>query len=265
MISKQDKDKQIKEDIEENLTLNSPTIYGIIAEEGREEMERPFNSLLFSGIVAGLCISFSLFTMGYLSLLTDNKIIIALGYTIGFLIVIKGRLQLFTENTITVILPLLKRPTGRNFYRTGRLWLIVFCANMIGTALTALLVGHGGIATEKQMTAFIEISKYAIDKTPSEVFLTAIPAGFILAAMVWMLPSTQSSKTLVIILMTFVISIGHFSHVVAGSTEAFLLLFENNITLVETMTYIGLAAAGNIIGGTVLFSMLAYGQTYKEL
>ena len=265
MRTRLNREQQIKEDIEDNLTLTSPTIYGIIAEEGQEEMERPFNSLLFSGIAAGLCISFSLFTMGYLSLLTDNKIVIALGYTVGFLMVIKGRLQLFTENTITVILPLLKRPTGRHFYRTGRLWLIVFCANMVGTALTALLVGPGGIGTPAHMQAFVEISKHALDKTPAEVFLTAIPAGFILAATVWMLPSSRSSKALVVILMTFVISIGGFSHVVAGSTEAFLLLFENHISLFETFSYIALAAAGNVIGGTALFSMLAYGQTYKEL
>lgn len=265
ILTKRDKEKQIKEDIEENLTLNSPTIYGIIAEEGKEEMERPFNSLLFSGIAAGLCISFSLFTMGYLSLMTDNKIIIAFGYTVGFLMVIKGRLQLFTENTITVILPLLRRPTGRHFFATIRLWGIVFLANMIGTALTALLVGPGGIGTDAQMAAFIEISHHAVDKTNLGIFLTAIPAGFILAAMVWMLPSSRSSKAMIIILMTFVISIGGFSHVVAGSTEAFLLLFSDEISVMHTLTYILLAAAGNIIGGTALFSMLAYGQTYKEL
>lgn len=265
MLSRQDKEKQTKVDIEENLSLTSPTIYGIIAQEGEEEMRRPFNSLLFSGIASGLCISFSLFTMGYLSLLTDNPLIIAFGYTIGFLIVIKGRLQLLTENTITVILPLLKRPTSRNFYLTGRLWLIVFCANMIGTALTALLVGPGGISMPDHLAAFIKISHHALDKSHTDMFLTAIPAGFILASMVWMLPSSQSSKTIIIILMTFVISIGEFSHVIAGSTEAFLLVFTNEIPFQEAATYIALAAAGNIIGGTALFSMLAYGQTYKEL
>ncbi len=265
MNTHREKTKQIKEDIEDNLSLTTPTIYGIIAQEGKEEMDRPFPSLLFSGIVAGLCISFSLFVMGYLSLMTDNKMIIAFGYTVGFLMVIKGRLQLFTENTITVILPLLKRPTIRNFYRVGRLWGVVFLANMIGTASAAFVVGPLGVSPAEHVGAFVDISAKALDKIPMEIFLTGIPAGFILASMVWMLPSTHYSKVLVILLMTYVISIGHFSHVVAGSTEAFLLFFTSQISFFDAFTYIVLAAAGNIVGGTVLFSLMAYGQTYKEL
>ena len=253
-----------KAEIEERLSLTTPYIYAVIAQEGKEELSRPFNSLLFSGIAAGLCISFSLFTMGYLAILTTNPLVIALGYTIGFLIVIKGRLQLFTENTIAVILPLLAHFTWRNLYRTSRLWGIVFIANMMGTALAAFMMGPIGMASGEQMQAFIDISQKALDKDAMDIFLTAIPAGFILASMVWMFPSTNS-QTLVILIMTYVISIGHFSHVVAGSTEAFLLLMENHIGLGECLTYILLAGLGNIVGGTVLFSVLAYGQTYQEL
>ena len=254
-------DKQIKE----NLSLTSPTIYEIISKEGEEELERPPSSLLFSGIVAGLCISFSLYAMGYLSLLTDNQAIIALGYTIGFLMVSKGRFQLFTENTITAILPTLNRKSKNDFLGTARLWGIVFMANMIGTAVSAFLMGPVGVASPDQLAAFIEISKEMVIKSPASIFLTAIPAGFILATMVWMLPSTKDSKTIVVLLMTYVISIGHFSHVVAGSAEVFLLLFSGKISFIFALKYIFLAGLGNIVGGTVIFSLLAYAQTYKEL
>jgi len=253
-------DKQVKE----NLTLTAPTIYEIIAEEGREELERPFNSLLFSGIAAGLCISFSLFTMGYLALMTDNPLIISVGYCIGFLMVILGRLQLFTENTITAILPVLNKFSTYTVMATAKLWGLVFVANMIGTAFAAFLIGPVGIAPIEQLEMFLAISHHAVDKTPMEIFLTAIPAGFILATTVWMLPSSRS-KVLVIMLMTYVISIGGFSHVVAGSTEVFLMLFNNELGIIDGLTFIVLAGLGNIVGGTFLFSMLAYGQTYMEL
>lgn len=253
------------ETVKENLTLTSPVIYEIIKKEGEEELSRPPNSLLFSGIVAGLCISFSLFTMGYLSLLTDNTALIAAGYTVGFLMVSKGRFQLFTENTITAILPALNRMSTAGFMKTGRLWGIVFFANMIGTAFAALLMGTLGVASDIQLEVFIAISKEAVIKDGTKVFLTAIPAGFILATMVWMLPNTPDSKTAVVLLMTYIISIGGFSHVVAGSCEAFLLLFEGYMGLWPTVQYIFLAGLGNITGGTILFSLLAYAQTYKEL
>ena len=251
--------------IEKNLTLTSPTIYEIIAKEGEEELERPPSSLLFSGIVAGMCISFSLFTMGYLSLLTDNKTFIAAGYTVGFLMVSLGRFQLFTENTITAILPALSRFSKEGFISTGRLWAIVFIANMLGTAFAAFMMGPVGIASAEQLATFINISKDMVIKSPINIFLTAIPAGFILATMVWMLPNASASKTIIVLLMTYIISIGHFSHVVAGSAEAFLLLFEGGLGIKDTFIYIFLAGLGNIVGGTVLFSMLAYAQTYKEL
>ena len=251
--------------IEENLTLTSPTIYEIISKEGEEELERPPSSLLFSGIVAGICISFSLFTMGYLSLITDSKVVIALGYTMGFLMVSKGRFQLFTENTITAILPALNSKSKTKMLCTGRLWGIVFVANMIGTAFATFLMGPVGIASPEQMEAFMSISRDMVIKSHLNIFLTAIPAGFILATMVWMLPNAKNSKISVVLLMTFVISIGHFSHVVAGSAEAFLLLYQGQISLSYTISYILLAGLGNITGGTVLFSMLTYAQTYKEL
>ena len=252
--------------IEENLSLTSPTIYEIIVQEGREELERPPSSLLFSGIVAGICMSFSLYTMGYLSLLTDNRALIAMGYTIGFLMVSKGRFQLFTENTITAILPALNAFSLKTSLCTARLWVIVFIANMIGTAFSAFLMGPAGVASSEQLEVFLSISKnFVVKESPETIFLTAIPAGFILATMVWMLPNTQNSKIFVVLLMTYVIAIGHFSHVVAGSSEAFLLLFEGQLSLADTLTYISLAGLGNIVGGTVLFSLLAYAQTYKEL
>lgn len=254
-----------QQEIQENLTLTAPTIYEIISKEAEQELGRPVQSLVFSGIAAGLCISFSLFVMGYLSLMSDNPLIVAMGYCVGFLVVIKGRMQLFTENTITVILPLLKNTCWRNFKCTGRLWGIVFVTNMIGTFLAAFMASQVGIATPDQLAEFIKLSSKAMDKTSAEIFLTAIPAGFILAAMVWMLPSAQSNKFFIILMMTYVISIGGFAHVVAGSTKAFLLLLEHQINLSDCLQYIALAGAGNIVGGSVLFSVLAYAQTSKEL
>lgn len=254
-----------KDEIQENLPLASPTIYEIISQEAQQELVRPVQSLVFSGIAAGLCISFSLFVMGYLSLMSNNPLIVAMGYTVGFLIVIKGRLQLFTENTITVILPLLKNTSWRNFKRTGQLWGIVFITNMIGTFFAAFMASQVGIATPDQLAEFVKLSAKALDKTTGDVFLMAIPAGLILAAMVWMLPSAQGNKFFIILMMTYVISIGGFSHVVAGSTKAFLLLLENQINLADCVLYITLAGAGNIVGGSVLFSVLVYAQTSKEL
>lgn len=257
--------------VEGNLRISSPTIYEVIAAEGQEELDRPFSSLAWSGLAAGICISFSMLTMGYIYLHgsaegdTTNFMLQSIGYTFGFLIVVLGRLQLFTENTITVILPLLERKSMKALAATARLWGIVFVMNMVGTFLIAVLISKFGFATTDQLEAIIHVAEHAVLKDTWDVFVTGIPAGFLIAAMVWMCPGAKNNQFFIIFFMTFLIALGEFSHVVAGSAEAFLLAFVDQITFLQAWEYIIAAGAGNILGGTGLFALLAYAQVKAEM
>ena len=249
--------------------LASPTIYEIIATEGEEELARPIPSLAWSGLIAGLCISFSLFCEGYLRHHLpgdgDYFLIENFGYTFGFVIVIIARLQLFTENTITVVLPLLEKRTKRNFIRTGKLWAAVLCTNFVGTFIAAFLVVKLNIVSPELLAVFTDISKHAVMHDFWHTFKLGIPAGFLIACLVWMLPSAHGgSQFFVIVMMTYIIAIGDFAHIVAGSAEAFLLLIQGDIGLTQTIQFLIAACAGNIIGGTFLFALLAYNQVRFE-
>jgi formate/nitrite transporter FocA (FNT family) len=254
-------------EVDKNLRLASAEIYEVIAKEGNEELNRPFQSLAWSAVVAGICISFSLFCEGFLmaNLENPNFLVENMGYTVGFLIVIIGRFQLFTENTITVVLPLLDKMSAYMFRRTARLWGIVFVANMIGTFLVALLASYFPFFSDVQMDAFLAVSDHAVNKGYKEIFFTAIPAGFLIAALVWMMPSIEGAKFWIVILVTYVIAIGDFAHVVAGSAEAFLLILNGETSIMHGLGYLAMAAAGNIIGGTGLFALMAYAQVQREI
>jgi formate/nitrite transporter FocA (FNT family) len=257
------------ERIEEKRKLSSPTIYEIISREGDEELKRPATSLAWSGVAAGICISFALLAQGFLARYlpeTDaSTLLIKMGYVFGFLIVIMSRLQLFTENTITVILPLLERRTMRTLMRTARLWGIVFVTNMIGTFIVALMIyGHHkyfGAPIEH----FVEISKHAVLRDGVALFFEAIPAGFLIAAMVWMMPTAHGSEFFVLFSMIYLIALGNFAHVVAGSAEAFLLVLTGDASIGAATQFILAAGVGNVIGGTGLFALLAYAQVQSEL
>lgn len=54
------------EEIEELLRLRAPLVYHIIRTEGDEELARPFSSLWWSGVAAGLRISMSVVVEGLL-------------------------------------------------------------------------------------------------------------------------------------------------------------------------------------------------------
>jgi len=84
-------------------------IYKVVRRLGEEEMERPLTSLWWSGLAAGLSISFSLLSQAimtaHLSEASWQSLVVSFGYCIGFIMAVLSRQQLFTESTITAVLP----------------------------------------------------------------------------------------------------------------------------------------------------------------
>lgn len=256
-------------EVAEHRSLSSITVYSVIESEGEEELERPVNSLWWSSIAAGIGISSSVLAEGILhDVFNDHPrrdAIENLGYTVGFVLVILSRLQLFTENTITVVLPVLKNWCAKSLYCAGRLWLVVFAGNMAGTFVTAALTLWLGTAHPEHIEGMLAISHHFGEMTAWEAFKFGIPAGFFIAAIVWMLPSAKGTEILVIMLFTYLIAMGGFAHVVAGSTEMFLLWLNGDVAVGKVVALIGAAFIGNVAGGTGLFALLAYGQVKQEL
>ena len=257
--------------VSEHGNLSPLTVYSIILREGEDELRRPKISLWWSGVAAGVGISTSVLVEGIIrsNLGSDHPyltLIESLGYSFGFGLVILCRLQLFTENTITVVLPVLADPTRNRFFCAARLWGIVLAANLCGTFLTAAISVHGGILPAESLAAIMEISRHLAELTPVETFLRGIPSGFFIAAMVWMLPSAKRSEVLVIVMFTWLIAAGDFTHVIAGSNEIFTLVLSGEMNIFTALNYhIFPVLLGNILGGTGLFAMLAYGQVHEEM
>lgn len=256
--------------VEKKLRLTSPMVYEIVREEGEEELRRPLLSLWWSGLAAGIAISMSVVAEGLLRQYLPNApwrpLVENFGYCVGFLIVILGRFQLFTENTITAVLPLIAKKTGDSLIRTARLWGIVLCANLAGTLLFAVAALFAGIFTDNQVAAFMELAHHFMDRTALEMLLHGVPAGFLIAVAVWMMPSATGAEFWVVVVVTYLIALGDMAHVVAGSSEAFLLLLSAEIGIGDYLfTFLLPAFAGNVIGGTALFALLAYGQVKEEL
>jgi formate/nitrite transporter FocA (FNT family) len=198
-------DAQAK-DVEDSSKLSALMIYEVLRREGEEEMDRPATSLWWSGMAAGLSISFSLIAEGVLQAgLPDapwRPLVTGLGYTVGFLIVVMARHQLFTENTITAVLPVAARLSLGNLARMGRLWGLVLLANLAGTLLAALFCSYTPVIAHDVREAMLTISQEAISHPPMDIFCKAIASGFLIAAMVWLLPSANAAQFHVIIVMT---------------------------------------------------------------
>lgn len=258
------------EDIEELSTPRSPVIYEVVRRLGEEEMERPLVSLWWSGVAAGLSISFSLLAQGMLrEHLPDTpwRVLIAgFGYSVGFLIVVLGRQQLFTESNITVVLPVLKELTPSNVWRMGRLWAIVLVANLAGTLFAAVFCTYFPVVPQELYDSMLAISREMAHLSWWEMAFRGVTSGFLIAAMVWMLPTAESAKLPVITLMTWLIAIGGFTHVIAGSMEAYLLVLAGDWEWWRFITaFFVPVLIGNMVGGTALFALISYAQVMEEI
>ncbi|EYS33655.1 formate/nitrite transporter family protein [Acinetobacter baumannii 45052_5] len=256
--------------VEEHEKLSPRLVYEIIRRDGAEELDRPTAALIFSGIAAGLVISFSFVFKAIIAsyIPTDaiwTDLITNFGYTIGFLIAILGHMQLFTENTITTVVPLFKPFTLDKLRAVGRLLGIVFLCNIIGTALASLFFLTTDLFTPNIDKALDELAHHVASFSAIQNLLKGVMSGLLIAALVWMLPSV-SNKFLVIFFMTYLIGLGDFTHVVVGSTEMSYLVWQGEASLGEYLfNFLIPTTIGNIIGGTGVFTLLIYGQVTEEL
>jgi formate/nitrite transporter FocA (FNT family) len=258
------------EDIEERSSPRTPVIYEIVRRLGEEEMARPVVSLWWSGVAAGLSISFSLLAQAILEMhLPDmpwRPLVSGFGYSVGFVMVVLSRQQLFTENTITVVLPVMAEFSLKNLGRLGRMWAVVLAANLAGTFLAGLFCTFTPVIDSDLRSEMLEISRQIMSHGWLETFFRAVSAGFLIAAMVWLIPSADTAQFYVVVLMTYLISIGGFMHVVAGSVEAGMLVLHGSFSVWSVLLHFGVPVLlGNIIGGTVLFGLISYAQVMKEI
>lgn len=259
-----------RNDVEHRLRPRVPMLYEIVRQEGEAELKRPVSGLWWSGIAAGLCIGFSMVAEGLIRIglpdtawrpLVDN-----LGYSMGFLIVILGRQQLFTENTLTAVLPVMAHKTRVDVTCMLRLWGVVFAANLVGAFLFALFCSQTSLFPPEVEVAFSKIAQHMTNLPPLETFWRGIVAGWLIAVLVWILPNSKGGEIFVIVLITYLIALGDFTHVIAGSVEAFWLVIEGDLGASQMLLGFLLPTfIGNVVGGSVLFAMLSHAQVQDEI
>lgn len=254
-----------REDAEHRTAPAGSVVYDAISREGEDELARSSSALAWSGLAAGLSMGFSLVGQGLLRAhLPDaawRPLLVNFGYSLGFLIVILGRQQLFTENTLTVMLPLMILRDKGTLRNVARLWTIVLLANLVGAWLFAAVVAKTTMFDPDVIDAFTRVGQESLRGSFGTTVLRGIFAGWLIAIMVWLLPFAEAARIWVIILVTWIVGLGGFSHVIAGSIDVMFLAFRNQAAWTEVFgSYTIPALIGNIIGGVSLVAALNHAQ-----
>jgi formate/nitrite transporter FocA (FNT family) len=260
-------EREVK-DVERRSGPRTEVIYEAIREEGAGELERASSTLAWDGLAAGLSMGFSFVAEGLLrSHLPDAEwrpLVSKLGYTAGFLIIVLGRHQLFTENTLTAVLPMLQRKDAKTFVNMLRLWAVVLLANVAGAFIFAFTVSHTELFEPDVRNAFVEIAREPLKSWWALALLKGVFAGWLIAMMVWMLPAAESARFFVVVVMTYLVALGGFAHVVAGSVEVFYAALAGAASWGDAFRWMLPTLAGNILGGTTLVAALGHAQVAGE-
>jgi formate/nitrite transporter FocA (FNT family) len=164
------------------------------------------------------------------------------------------------------VTPLLYRRDMVTARQVARLWVLVLLANVFATGLFALVVAHTSIFAPDVTAAFSAIARHSIANSFSVTVVKAVFAGWLIALMVWLLPAAEGMRPLVIIVITYVVTLGDFSHIIAGSVDAFYLVATGAATLGDYISRFFLPTLlRNVIGGVALVAGLNYGQVAPEI
>jgi formate/nitrite transporter FocA (FNT family) len=262
---KQRQEEWQQRDIHEKSAASAETVYKAILLEANEELVRPSAALAWSGLAAGLSMGFSLVTEGLIqSHLPEahwSRLVANFGYTVGFIILILGRQQLFTENTLTPILSLLRHKDVATFVSTARLWIVLLVSNLVGAVIIAFLLNRTSAFTPEEQEAFLKIASTSMEPPRLTLFFKSIFAGWLIATMVWMLPVAETGRIWVLIIVPYIVGLGHLSHIIIGSIYCFYTIFAGHAAWGEYFShFFWPVLLGNCIGGVALVAIVNHQQ-----
>ncbi len=261
--------KREQKEVQRRSAVRAAVVHEAIQKEGEEELLRSTSALAWSGLAAGLSMGFSLVSEGLLRASLPEagwvSLVSKLGYSVGFLIVILGRQQLFTENTITPILPLLARRNQATLLQVARLWSVVLVTNLAGAFIFAWIIANTRLFSPAIHAAFSTIGTEATSGDFWSILLRGVFAGWLIALMVWMLPGAENARVSIIVIITYLVGLGGFCHIIAGSVEAFYAANTGAIGWTHALFgYMVPTLAGNIVGGVALVAAVNHAQVMTD-
>ena len=195
-----------------------------------------------------------------------RHLIESVGYSIGFVIAILGKQQLFTESTLTSLLPFLVRRDRATFSALLRTWTIVLVANLAGTTIFAGIASIPGLFPDEINQALAKIGEEIMAGDTGPKIVKAVFAGWLIALMVWLLPSARSARLFVILLLTYLVALGGFPHIIAGSVEAAYAVFNGHAGVADYVLRFFLPTlCGNVLGGVALAALLNHAPVASKL
>ena len=237
-----------------------------------KQIRRPSSGLFIAGVAAGLNVSIGALLMGMVLTFSEGfssqliqRFVLANISTVGFVVVIIGQTELFTAHVMLGVLPVIDRRAS--LVDLGRLWGVVYVANLLGCVAFAGFIAIAGPPLEIYTPAAADMLASAlIPLSWWEILLSGIIAGWLMGLATWLVAAGRDTvgQILLIWMITGIIGFGPFHHALLGTTEVLSAMFlGQGITFNEFGHFLVWTTIGNTLGGTVLVALVNYGQAIK--
>lgn len=239
------------------------TSHNALVAAAEVEIAAPPHSLFWSAVGAGLAIAFSFLAASGARAAAPpgwEHVLGALAYPLGFAIVVMGRYQLFTENTLPPVALVLERLAPVSCL--GRVWGLVLLGNLLGASAVGGFLAWPGLLTPGVAEAAVHVASVVHAPDPGVVFGRAVIAGWLVAAMVWLVHRVDRGAGLAVIwVCASLMPLLHLEHVVVGTVEAMWALASGLAPLGAVAVHLGVTLIGNTLGGVLLVALLNHART----
>jgi formate/nitrite transporter FocA (FNT family) len=255
---------------EHRTSVRAKVVHEAIRRDGEVEMARGASALTWSAFAAGLAMGLSFLTEALLKhyLPADAHwapLVVKLGYAVGFMVVILGKQQLFTENTLTPIIPLMHERTAEKLGKVVTLWFFVLLGNLLGAHVIAWFFAATPVLRPEFHIAFAEVAQRTTEPDFGTMLLRGIPAGWLIATIVWLRAAMDSGELAMIVIVTWLVGISEFTHVIAGSVNYLYLAVRGDAAWTSwLMGFLVPVLIGNILGGVSITAALNHAQVAAE-
>lgn len=254
------------------LSAESPEVIETAIALGERRLHRMTVAHSVTAFIGGLAVSFGAVAMSWTAgpwthVLDHHQahLLGSLTFPIGFVILIVGKGELFTEN---FFVPVTGVMGGKGKVRDlFLLWGYTLAFNLMGAVLFAFLISRPGVLTDGAQSFAMELAREKVFVPFSVAFVKAIFAGWLMTMLTWLLLAArgQGPRLLIIWMMGFLISAGHFNHVVISAAEVFMAMGLGAPVSVGQWARLNFLPAllGNLVGGIIFVTLLGYVQAHS--
>jgi formate/nitrite transporter FocA (FNT family) len=231
-------------------------------DEGEHRLTRSWPGLLSTGVVGGFDVGVGVLGLLLVKEATGNELLAGLAFGIGFIALTLAQSELFTENFLVPVAAVAAHRASTK--QLLRLWLGTASMNLAGGWVMMGLIMAG---QPKLRATAVEIAHEYATFPLGRALVLGILGGLVITLMTWMERATESvpAKLAAAVAAAFLLVAGTLNHAIVVPLLMFAALHAGApFGYLHWLTAAAVAAAGNIVGGVGLVTMLRLVQVGQE-